>query len=153
MAGTFSQLHVQVVFAVAGRTGLIPSHRQEELNKYVAGIIANKGQKVLAVNGMPDHLHILVGLRPEMALADLVRDIKSNSSRFINEQRWLPGRFAWQRGYGAFSYSASHLAQVVRYILDQQRHHATRTFREEYQRLLDLFGVEYDPRFLLDEAE
>ena len=88
-----------------------------------------------------------------MALADLVRDIKANSSRFINEQRWLPGRFAWQRGYGAFSYSASHLDQVVRYILDQQRHHATRTFREEYQQLLDLFGVEYDPRFLLDEAE
>ena len=153
MAGTFSQLHVQVVFAVAGRTGLIPPHRQEELNKYVAGIIANKGQKALAVNGMPDHLHLFIGLRPEMALADLVRDIKANSSRFINEQRWLPGRFAWQRGYGAFSYSASHLDQVVRYILDQQRHHVTRTFREEYQQLLDLFGVEYDPRFLLDKAE
>ena len=151
MAGTFTQLHIQVVFAVAGRTRLIPAHRQEELNQYVAGIIANNGQKALAVNGMPDHLHLLVGLRPDLALADLVRDIKANSSRFINEQRWLPGRFAWQRGYGAFSYSASQLDQVVRYIHDQQRHHATRTFREEYQGLLDRFGVQYDPRFLLDE--
>ena len=151
MAGTFTQIHIQVVFAVAGCTRLIPAHRQEELNQYVAGIIANKGQKVLAVNGMPDHLHLFIGLRPDMALADLVRDIKANSSRFINEQRWTVGRFAWQRGYGAFSYAASQVDQVVRYIHDQQRHHATRTFREEYQRLLELFGVEYDPQYLLDE--
>ena len=151
MAGTYTQLHIQVVFAVAGRNRLIPAQHQERLNQYVTGIIDGKGQKALAVNGMPDHLHVLVGLRPETPLADLVRDIKSNSSRFINEQSWLPGRFAWQRGYGAFSYSASHLDQVVRYIHDQQRHHAVRTFREEYQALLDRFGVQYDPRFLVDE--
>lgn len=152
MAGTFTQLHIQVVFAVAGRAHLIPAHRQEHLNRYITGIITNKGQKALAVNGMPDHLHILLGLRPDMPLATLVRDIKANSSRFINEQNWLPGKFAWQLGYGAFSYSASHLDQVIRYIQNQQQHHATRTFREEYQALLDHFEVQYDPRFTVDEG-
>ena len=153
MAGTYTQLHIQIVFAVAGRANLIPAKHQEQLNQYITGIITNKGQKALAVNGMPDHLHILIGLRPEIALADLVRDTKANASRFINEQRWLTGKFAWQRGYGAFSYSASHLDQVIRYIHDQQLHHATRTFREEYQALLDRFGIQYDPRFLVDDME
>lgn len=153
MAGTYTQLHIQIVFAVAGRACLIPAKHQEQLNQYVTGIITNKGQKALAVNGMPDHLHVLVGLRPEMPLADVVRDIKANASRFINEQRWVIGKFAWQRGYGAFSYSASHLDQVIRYIHNQQLHHATRTFREEYQALLDRFGIQYDPRFLVDEVE
>ncbi len=153
MAGTYFQLHIQLVFAVAGRTKLIPAQHQETLNKYIAGIITNKGQKVLAVNGMPDHLHILIGLRPDMALADLVRDIKANSSRFISEQGWVMGKFAWQRGYGAFSYSASHLDRVVHYIHAQQAHHTTRSFREEYEALLTAFGVQYDPRYLLDEAD
>lgn len=151
MAGTYFQLHIQLVFAVAGRTRLIPTQHQETLNKYVTGIITNKGQKALAVNGMPDHLHLLVGLRPDTALSDLVRDIKANSSRFISEQGWVTGKFAWQRGYGAFSYSASHLDRVVRYIHNQKAHHATRSFREEYQALLDAFGVQYDAQYLLDE--
>ncbi|WP_210513621.1 IS200/IS605 family transposase [Hymenobacter terricola] len=153
MAGTYTQLHIQIVFAVSGRTNLIPAKHQEQLNQYVTGTITNKGQKVLAINGMPDHLHILIGLRPEKALADVVRDIKANASRFINEQNWVVGKFAWQRGYGAFSYSASHLDQVIRYIQHQQLHHATRTFREEYQALLDRFGIQYDPRFLVDEVD
>lgn len=152
MAGTYIQLHIQVVFAVAGRTNAIPARHQEQLNQYITGIITNKGQKALAVNGMPDHLHLLLGLRPETALADVVRDIKANSSRFINEQRWVPGKFSWQRGYGAFSYSASHLDQVIRYIHNQQQHHATRSFREEYQTLLDRFGISYDPQYLVDES-
>ncbi|WP_310394329.1 IS200/IS605 family transposase [Hymenobacter sp.] len=152
MAGTYTQLHIQVVFAVAGRACLIPTKHQEQLNQYISGIIANKGQKALAVNGMPDHMHVLLGLRPETALADVVRDIKANASRFINEQRWVAGKFAWQRGYGAFSYSASHLDQVIRYIHNQQAHHANRSFQAEYQELLNRFGIGYDPRYLFDSA-
>ena len=151
MAGTYTQLHIQIIFAVAGRKNLIPARHQEQLNKYVTGIITNTGHKALAVNGMPDHLHILIGLRPEKALADVVRDIKANSSCFINEQQWVVGKFAWQRGYGAFSYFASHLDHVIRYVHNQQQHHAIRTFREEYEALLVRFGIQFDPRFVMDQ--
>lgn len=149
MANTYSQIYLHVVFAVAGRARLIPARHQEELNRYITGIVTNKGQKLLAVNGMPDHLHVLLNLQPDVAPSDVVRDIKANSSRFINEQRWLPGgRFEWQRGFGAFSYAASQLATVVRYIERQPQHHATRTFGEEYRALLALFGVPHDERHL-----
>lgn len=149
MANTYSQIYLHVVFAVAGRARLIPARHQEELNRYVTGIVTNKGQKLLAVNGMPDHLHVLLNLQPDVAPSDVVRDIKANSSRFINEQRWLPGgRFAWQRGFGAFSYAASQLAAVVRYIERQPQHHATRTFGEEYRALLALFAVPHEDRYL-----
>ncbi|HEY3134882.1 MAG TPA: IS200/IS605 family transposase, partial [Blastocatellia bacterium] len=116
MANTYTQIYIQVVFAVEWRQCLITPEHKEELHKYITGIIRNDSQKLIAINSMPDHMHILIGLRPDIALSDLVRDIKANSSRFINDEGWLRGRFNWQEGYGAFSYSHSHLDSVVRYI-------------------------------------
>lgn len=152
MANTYTQIYLHVVFAVAGRARLIPARNQEELNRYITGIVTNKGQKLLAVNGMPDHLHLLLNLRPDVAPSAVVRDIKANSARFINEQRWLPGRFEWQRGFGAFSYAASQLGAVVRYIARQPQHHATRTFGEEYRALLTAFAVPFDEQHLFADA-
>jgi len=102
---------------------------------------------------MPDHLHLLVGNKPDIALSDLVRDVKAGSSKFINEKHWVRGRFSWQEGFGAFSYSRSQLGTVIRYIENQQNHHARKTFREEYVELLEKFGVEYDPRYLFKSCE
>lgn len=149
MANTYTQIHLQVVFAVQGRRSLIPALHAQTLYQYIAGIISQQGQKLLAINGMPDHLHLLIGLRPDKALADLMRDVKANSAKFFNEQRWSPSRFSWQEGYGAFSYGMSQLPQVIRYIERQQEHHAKRSFAEEYELLLKHFGVEYNPAYLL----
>ncbi|MBA2761955.1 MAG: IS200/IS605 family transposase, partial [Segetibacter sp.] len=107
MAGTFSQIYIQVVFAVRGRSNLISSKWKDDLHKYIAGIIKGKEQKSIIVNGMPDHIHAFIGLRPAMAIADLVRDIKNNSTNFINDHNWVQGKFMWQEGYGAFSYGHS----------------------------------------------
>ncbi|MBE2226162.1 MAG: IS200/IS605 family transposase, partial [Ignavibacteria bacterium] len=107
MAGTFSQLFIQIVFAVQGRQNLISKNNKEELNRYISGIITGKGCKSIIVNGMPDHIHAFVGLKPALAISDLVREMKNNSSNFINEKKWVKGKFNWQEGYGAFSYSKS----------------------------------------------
>ena len=142
------------MFAVEGRQSLIKPEHNDELQKYITGIVSGQKQKLIAINNMPDHLHLLVGLRPDAALSDLVRDIKANSSRFIREKNWVPGRFSWQEGFGAFSYSRSQLGTVVRYIENQQAHHARKSFRDEYTELLERFGVEYDQRYIfkpLDE--
>src|SRR5947199_2035896 len=105
MPGTFSQLYIQIVFAVKGRENLISNNWKTELHKYIAGIVKGKEQKPIIVNGMPDHIHVFVGLRPALAIADLVQDIKNNSSNFVNDNKFIKGKFAWQNGYGAFSYS------------------------------------------------
>ena len=148
MANTYTQIHLHVVFAVKGRAAAIPSAQAERLYRYMTGIVTAQGQKLLAINGMPDHVHLLIGLRPTLALSDLVRDVKASSAKFINEQGWLPGRFAWQAGFGAFSYSASRLPVVIRYIEQQQAHHQRQTFQEEYRALLEKFGVAYDPQYI-----
>ena len=148
MADTYTQIYIQIVFAVQGRQNLIHGNHQEELNRYITGIITHKDQKLLAIGGMPDHLHILIGLKPTIALSDLVRDIKANSSKFINDQRWVPGRFEWQAGFGGFSYSRSQIDRVIQYILDQKQHHATRSFKEEYLALLKKFDVQYDDKYV-----
>jgi putative transposase len=119
----------------------------------MAGIIRAKGQKPIIINGMPNHVHIFIGLRPSMAIADIVRDIKNNSSRFINEQRFLPRKFNWQEGYGCFSYSHSHIQRVYNYILNQKAHHQKRTFKQEYTELLERFEVEHDERYLFEWHE
>lgn len=116
MANTFSQIYIQTVFAVSNRISLINPTFKEDLYKYITGIVKGQGQKLISVNGMPDHLHILIGLRPSMALADLVRGIKADSSNFINQNKWVHGRFSWQEGYGAFSYGHSQLDTIIRYI-------------------------------------
>ena len=153
MAGTFSQLYVQAVFAVQGRHNLIGESWKDDLNKYIAGIIKGKDQKSIIVNGMPDHIHAFIGLRPSIAIADLVRDIKNNSSNFINDNHFVKGKFSWQEGYGTFSYSRSHIDNVYNYILNQTEHHKKKTFKQEYIELLKEFEVEYNEKYLFDWIE
>lgn len=153
MANTYTQIYIHVVFAVEGRQYLIPAKHNDELQKYVTGIVSGQKQKLIAVNNMPDHVHMLIGLRPDCSLSDLVRDVKAGSSKFINEQRWMVGRFSWQEGFGAFSYSRSQLGAVIRYIENQQRHHATKSFREEYLELLEKFEIAYDPKYVFRTDE
>jgi len=148
MANTYTQIYLHVVFAVEGRQNLIAPEHNDELQKYITGIVTAQRQKLIAINNMPDHLHLLVGLRPDAALSDLVRDVKAGSSKFINEKRWMVGRFSWQEGFGAFSHARSQLDAVIRYIQNQQKHHAKKSFRDEYLELLEKFGVEYDQKYI-----
>ena len=149
MANTYTRIYVQIVFAVEWRQCLIDAQHKEEIHKYITGITRNDGQKLIEVNSMPDHMHLLVGLKPDMALSDLVRDIKA-TSRFINEQGWLRGRFRWQEGFGAFSYSHSQLDSVIRYVRNQEKHHSRRTFRNEYIEMLRKFDVAFDSKYVFD---
>jgi len=153
MAGTFSQIYIQYVFAVKGRENLISDSWGDELYKYIAGIITAKGQKSIIVNGYKDHVHVFVGLKPTMNISDLVRDIKNNSSKFINNQNRVKGKFSWQEGYGAFSYSHSQIEQVYNYILNQKAHHKKRTFKEEYIDFLKKFDIDFDEKYLFNFNE
>ena len=153
MSGTFSQIYIQVVFAVKGRESLIQTTWEEELYKYITGIIRNKGQKLLAINGMPDHIHILVGLKPSCCLSDLVREIKKSSNDFIKEKGFIKYKFNWQEGYGAFSYSHSALDNVIAYIENQKQHHRTKTFKQEYLEFLEKFKIEYKNEYLYEWIE
>jgi len=148
MANTYTQIYLHVIFAVEGRQNLIAPERNDELQKYITGIVSGQNHKMIAINNMPDHLHLLLGMRPDAALSDLIRDVKAGSSKFINERRWVSGRFSWQEGFGAFSHSRSQLDDVIRYIQNQQKHHAKKSFRDEYMNLLKKFDVEYDPRYI-----
>ena len=150
MPGTFSQLYIQIVFAVKGRENLISKNWSTELHKYIAGIIKGKNQKPIIVNGMPNHIHVFVGLRPVMAIADLVRDIKNNSSNFINERKFVKGKFSWQEGYGAFSYSHEQINKVYQYILNQELHHQKLSFQEEYLTLLKEFDIAFEEKYLFE---
>jgi len=148
MANTYSQIYIQVVFAVQARQNLIEKQNKEELHKYMTGIVRERGQKLLAVHRMPDHTHILIGLKPSVALSDLVRDVKNGSTNFINGKRWVPGRFCWQEGFGAFSYGHSQLTGIMNYIHDQEKHHARRSFRDEHVRFLKKYEIEHDERYI-----
>ena len=150
MAGTYSQIYLQVVFAVKGRENLISQSWKDELHKYIAGIIKEKEQKPIIVNGMPDHIHAFIGLKPSMRISDLVRDIKNNSSKFINEKGYVKGKFSWQEGYGVFSYSHSHIERVYNYILNQEEHHRKKTFKEEYLELLRKFEIEFKEAYVFE---
>ncbi len=152
MANTYSQIYIHIVFAVKGRQNLISKNWNEELYKYITGIISNEDQKLIAINGMPDHIHILVGLKPTKSISDLVRDIKANSSRFINEKRWINGKFEWQTGFGAFSYNHSQLTNVINYIQNQEKHHNEKTFKEEYIEFLKVFDVDYKEEYIFDDV-
>lgn len=153
MVGTYSQIYIQIVFAVKGRGNFLQDPWRNEVFKYISGIINGKQQKPIIVNGVKNHVHIFVGLKPSMAISDLVRDIKNNSSNFINEKKWINGKFSWQEGFGAFSYSHSQIEQVYNYILNQEQHHKQKTFREEYLEFLKKFDIEYDERYLFDWEE
>ena len=153
MANTYSQIYIHVVFTVQGRINLIPKQHREELHKIITGIISNRNQKLISVFAMPDHVHILIGLKPSMALSDLIRDIKSGSSKYITEKKWVKGKFSWQEGHGSFSHSRSQINQVANYILNQEEHHRKKTFKEEYLDMLNKFEVEYDEKFLFKWIE
>jgi REP element-mobilizing transposase RayT len=153
MANTYTQIYIQVVFAVQSRQCLISPEHKEEIYKYITGIIRHQGQKLIAINGMADHIHVLIGLKPDIALSDLVRDIKSNSSKFINEHRWVRGRFNWQEGFGAFSYGHSQLDSVIRYIQRQEHHHQRRSFKSEYLTLLRRFEVAFREEYVFNFIE
>ncbi len=150
MAGTFSQIYIQIVFAVKNRDSLITSHWEEELYKYITGIVTHKEQKMLAINGMPDHIHFLIGMRPSCCLSDLIREIKKSSNDFIKEKKFTSFKFEWQSGYGAFSYSHSNLNNVINYIMNQKEHHKNKTFKEEYIEFLQKFEIEHDEKYLFD---
>jgi REP element-mobilizing transposase RayT len=150
MANTYTQILFQVVFAVKGRQSLISEKHREQVEKYVCGIIANKKSKPLAIYCNPDHCHILIGLHPSVSISEMARDIKANSSKWINENKWVLGKFSWQEGYGAFTYSRSQLSQVVQYIRNQPEHHRKKTFREEYMDFLQKFDIEYEDKYVFE---
>jgi REP element-mobilizing transposase RayT len=150
MANTYTQLYFHVVFAVKGRNNLIGIKWKEELYKYITGIIKNKNQKLIAINGMPDHLHLLIGMKPDYNLSDLVRDIKANSSRFINEKKYIAGKFEWQTGFGAFTLGQSQLELIIDYINTQEEHHKTKSFRKEYIDFLIRYQIDYKMEYIFE---
>ena len=153
MANTYTQIYIQIVFAVKGKQSLILKENREELHKFITGIVSRRNQKLFAVFAMPDHVHILLSMSPTVSISDLVRDIKAGSSKFINEKGWTNGKFNWQEGYGVFSYSKSSVDSVVKYILNQEEHHKKKTFREEYLDFMAKFEIEYDPKYLFEWIE
>ena len=153
MPNTFSQIYIHVIFSVKKREYLIRSEWKEELYKYIAGIVRNKNQKLLIINGMPDHIHLLIGLKPEKSLSELVRDIKNNSTNFINDRKFVNGKFYWQEGYGAFSYSDSQLDRVINYIQNQELHHKNKSFKDEYLEILKRFKINYNTEYLPEFIE
>ena len=150
MPGTFSQIYIHVVFAVKGRDSLILPEWEKRLYRYVTGIVQGKEQKMLAINGMPDHLHFLIGMKPSCSLSDLVREVKKSSNEFIRENKFTKFKFSWQEGFGAFSYSHSQLDNVINYIANQKAHHKKRTFKEEYLDFLEKFNVPFEERYLFE---
>lgn len=153
MAGTFSQIYIQIVFAVKGRDSLISDSWEEELFKYITGIVTNKGQKLLAINGMPDHIHLLVGIKPSCSSSDLVREIKKSTNEWINAKAFTKTKFQWQEGFGAFSYSHSGLSNVIAYIQNQKEHHRKKSFREEYKEFLFHFQIDHKDEYLFEWIE
>ncbi len=152
MIRTFTQIHIQIVFAVEGRQHLIRPELRGEVQKYMAGIIRKRSQKLLAIYCMPDHAHLLIGLRPDMALSELVQAVQDGSADLINRKRWYPGTFRWQEGFGAFSYGHSQVPTVIRYILHQKEQHEKRGFRAEYLQLLRRFEIPHDERLVSPQA-
>lgn len=153
MPGTFSQIYIQIVFAVKGRDSLIQSGWEERLYQYITGIVRGKEQKILAINGMPDHIHFFIGMKPNCCLSDLVREVKKSSNEFVNENKLSKFRFNWQEGYGAFSYSHAQIDNVIKYIMNQKEHHKKITFREEYIDFLKKFEIAHDEKYLFDWIE
>ena len=148
MPNTYTQIHIQTVFSVQHRDCIIGKSWKDDLYKYMAGIIRNHGHKVLSINGMPDHVHVFFGMRPTQSLSDLMKAIKGDSSEWVNQQKFIRGKFSWQEGYGAFSYAKSQVPDVISYIQNQEQHHRTVSFLEEYQRLLLEFEVDFKEAYL-----
>lgn len=150
MANTYTKIYLHLVFSPYCHANIIPVKHKEELQKYTTGVIQKREHKLLAINYMPDHVHIFVCYRPSQSLPDLVKEIKTSTTNLINERHWLPVRFHWQEGYGAFSYSPSDIDTVIKYINNQEAHHKQHKFKEEYLELLGRFEVDYNPEYLFD---
>ena len=150
MANTYTQLYVQFVFSVQGRENLIKEKFREELEKVMCGIVTVHKCKTYAIYCNPDHTHIFVGMHPTISVSKLIEQIKSGSSNWLNDKKHVIGKFSWQDGFGAFTYSKSHIDNVVKYILNQPEHHKKKSFREEYLQFLDKFEVDYDPKYLFE---
>ena len=150
MANTYYQVSLQIIFAVRFREALIEDTFRQDLHKYITGIVKNHGQKLLCINSVHDHIHILLGVSPAMRVSDLVRDIKSSSAKYINDNKLSQRKFYWQNGYGVFSYSMSHRRRVITYIENQQEHHKRMSFQNEYLRFLDSFRINYKDEYLFD---
>jgi putative transposase len=148
MANTFTQLYIQFVFAPKFRDALISPQWDERLRKYISGIVTKNGHKLLAINNMPDHVHLFIGLAPQQALSEIMRLVKGDSSEWINKNKLCPLKFQWQEGYGAFSYSRSHIDKVIQYIANQQEHHKKISFLDEYKDMLNKFDITYDPQYI-----
>ena len=153
MANTYTQIHIQLVFAVQNRASLIKDSWKDEMYKYMTGIIQNKDHKMLQINSMPDHIHILIGLRPTQALAELVKVVKQESTNWINDQKFTPKKFNWQEGYGAFSYTKSDVPRVIKYIQNQENHHRKIKFLDEYVEMLKVHEIDYDEKYLFKPIE
>lgn len=153
MPNTYSQLYIHVVFAVKRRENLIASDWKTNLFKFMNGIVVNKRDKIMCLNGVSDHVHILLSISPATRISDIVRDIKANSSRWINENKLVRGKFEWQNGFGAFSVSPGRVDRTIDYIKNQENHHKQKSFREEYLRLLKLSGVEFDERYIFETID
>jgi REP element-mobilizing transposase RayT len=148
MANTYTQIHIHGIFAVKYRDAVISKNWVDDLYKYITGIVQNNGHKLLSIGGIADHVHLLFGMRPNQSLSDLMQDIKGNSSRWINENKFVRGHFSWQEGYGAFSYSKSQIPSVIKYIQNQEQHHAKKNFLEEYKDFLKAFDIDYDEWYI-----
>lgn len=148
MANTFSQIYLQFVFAVQGRQSMINKRYKEELHKYFTSLVQTRKSKMLAVHCMPDHTHLFVGFKPSVSISDFIKEIKVESNEFINDKKWMNGHFNWQSGYGVFSYGHSQIDKVCKYIVNQETHHKTKTFKDEYYELLKKFDVPFEEKYL-----
>jgi len=151
MANTYTQIHIQFIFAVKYRKGVILASWKDELYKYLTGIVQNNKHKMISINGMPDHIHLLAGIRLSQSISDLMKDLKGSSSKWINEKKFTKERFEWQEGYGAFSYGKSQVKNVISYIENQEKHHKRKSFKEEYLDFLKKFDVEFDDKYLFKD--
>lgn len=148
--GAYTQLYVQLVFAVSKRINLLSKNHRQKIFEYVGGILKNLGHKPIIVNGVSDHIHILLGLNPKISISDTVHDLKRGSSLFINQYQLVRGRFSWQEGYGGFTYSRSQIENVFSYIQNQESHHSNKTFSEEYVKMLEEHEINYDSKYLFE---
>jgi len=153
MPNTYTQFYLQFVFAVQNRVSLINNNWKDELYKYITGIVQKNKHKLIAINGMPNHIHIFIGYNPHQLIPDLLQDVKGSSSKWIHTKKFTRGKFQWQESYGGFSYSHSHIDAVVKYINNQQMHHRKRTFRDEYQELLEKFHISFDEKYILKDID
>ena len=153
MDNTYTQIHLHFVFAPKFRASLIQPAFEDELYKYITGVVQHNNHKMIAINGMPDHVHMLIGFRPAQSISDLMQDVKASSSKWINDKKFNNHRFEGQSGYGAFSYSKSQLDDVVKYIMNQKEHHKKVSFLEEYKLFLQKLEVEFEERFIFKLPE